>query len=524
MTMNEIMFYDEARENLAKGMNVVANAVKCTLGPSGRNVIISRENLPPHITKDGVTVAKEIRLKDPFMSMGADLIKNIASKTCDDAGDGTSNSVVLAQSLVNQSLDIIKRKDVNPILLKNYINKYIDYVTGELESKSIKITSDSDLLKYVATISANNDSEIGEYIANAFKAIGEHGNLTVNKSNTHNTYLKTECGFNINRGYLNQYFITDKSKNQCVLNNPYIFITDRKMKAYKDLYSVVGLAVTNKRDLFVIADDVTEEALGLLSINAVQNNINICAIRGPEYGANRKANLEDLCALTGATLFSLMTSGGKLGEADKIIVDANNTIIIGAKGKKENIDIARNNIISLLNTVNNEFDKKLLQARLARFSNSIAELYVGAKTEIEINEKMDRIEDSVCATKSALEEGILPGGGVAYINIYKKMKSKFKTFECEEESEAFNIVTEAIINPFKTIASNCGRNANEIFKSICKSSNFNYGYDFKNSKYGDMISFGVIDSAKVVKSALNNAASIVSLFITTECAILTNIE
>ena len=354
--------------------------------------------------------------------------------------------------------------------------------------------------------------------------IGEHGNLTVSRSNTHRTYLKTVEGFNINRGYINQYFITDKSKNQCILNNPYIFITDRKLKDTNDLYKVIGAAISAKRDLFVIADDVIEEALSLLTINAIQSPINICAIRGPEYGANRKENLEDLCALTGATLFSLMSNGGKFGEAEKIIIDNNNTIVIGAKGDRSIIEMTKNNIISLIDETNNDFEKKLLQNRLARFSNNIAELHVGAKTEIEINEKMDRIEDSVCATKSALEEGILPGGGVAYININKKMKSKFKTFECEEDSEAFNIILNAILSPFKTISFNCGVAYSPVLKNILKSSNSNYGYDFKKEKYGDMIELGVIDSAKAVRSSLNNAASIATLFITTECAILSKVE
>lgn len=522
--MNEVMFCDEARESLAKGMNIVANAVKSTLGPNGRNVIIRRDGMEPHITKDGVTVAKEIYLKDPYLAMGADLLKSVASKTCDDAGDNTTNSIVLAQSLINQALEVIKEKNLNPVLLKKYIEKYISFVTKELEERSIKITSDSELLKYVATISANNDEEIGDYIANAFKMIGEHGNLTVSRSNTHRTYLKTVEGFNINRGYINQYFITDKSKNQCILNNPYIFITDRKLKDTGDLYKVIGAAMSAKRDLFVIADDVIEEALSLLTINAIQSPINICAIRGPEYGANRKANLEDLCALTGATLFSLMSNGGKFGEAEKIVIDNNNTIVIGAKGDKSIIEMTKNNIISLMDETNNEFEKKLLQNRLARFSNNIAELHVGAKTEIEINEKMDRIEDSVCATKSALEEGILPGGGVAYININKKMKSKFKTFECEEDTEAFNIILNAILSPFKTISFNCGVTYSPVLKNILKSSNSNYGYDFKKEKYGDMIELGVIDSAKAVRSSLNNAASIATLFITTECAILSKVE
>lgn len=511
---NELMFNDEARKSLAKGINIVANAVKVTLGPKGNNVIIHRENLSPQITKDGVTVAKQIWLNDLYENMGANLIKDVASKTCDDVGDATTTSTILAQSLINFCINT----KVNRVLLKEAILKYSNIVVNEIKNRTIKVNLDSDKLKNLAIISANNDVELGSLIYDAFKSVGEYGNITIENSISPETYLSTTEGFNIKRGYLNQYFINDKSKNQCILNNVAIYITDRVLSKMSDVYTILENAIKSNNDLLVIADNVTEEALSTLAINAVQSNINICAIQGPEYGANRKANLEDLCALTGASLFSLMTTEGYFGYADKVIVDNNNTIIIGAKYNEEEKTQAHNNIKSLLSKCSNDFDKKLLFERISRFSNSIAVLHVSSTTEIENSEKLDRIEDSICAVKSALEEGILPGGGYTYLKIADKL-SKIKT-ETEEENIALNAIINMLMTPLIVLSNNCGLDHTKISSNLFENKTSCYGYDFKKNKYGNLIKLGVIDSAKATRVAFQNAVSIGTLLLTTECAII----
>ena len=512
--MNELMFNDQARESLVKGVNTVADAVKVTLGPKGNNVIIHRENLSPQITKDGVTVARQVWLNDIYENMGASLIKDVASKTCDDAGDATSTATILAQSLINFC---VKTK-LNRVLVKEAILKYANIVSKEISRRTIKVDLESDMLKHVAIISANNDVEIGTLIFDAFKSVGEYGNITIENSNSPETYLSITEGFNIKRGFLNQYFITDKSKNQCVLNNAAVFITDKKLNKISDVYHVLEEAATNGNDLLIIADDVTEEALSTLALNAVQSNINICAIQGPEYGPNRKVNLEDLCALTGASLFSLMTAEGHFGFAEKIIVDKSNTIIIGAKANEEEKIKCHESLIKLIRDCNNEFDKKLLFERIARFSNSIAILYVSSQTEIENGEKLDRIEDSVCAVKSALEEGVLPGGGSTYLKIAKSLcKIKPKT---KEEEFALDAIVNMLMSPIITLSNNCGIKHEDVSKPIFNSQSNTFGYDFKQNKYGNLIKMGVIDSSKGSRVAFQNAISIATLLLTTECAII----
>lgn len=511
---NELMFNDEARKSLVRGVNIVANAVKVTLGPKGNNVIIHRENLSPQITKDGVTVAKQVWLNDVYENMGVSLIKDVANKTCDDAGDSTTTSTILAQSLINFCINT----KLNRVLLKEAILKFADIVSKEIKKHTIKVDLKSEMLKHVAIISANNDVEIGSLIYEAFKNVGEYGNITIENSNSPETYLSTTEGFNIKRGYLNQYFITDKSKNQCVLNNVAIFITDKKLNKISDVYPVLEEAATNGNDLLIIADDVTEEALSTLAINAVQSNINICAIQGPEYGVNRKASLEDLCALTGASLFSLMSPKGHFGFADKVIIDRTNTIVIGAQANEEEKNNSHNEIKELIKNCSNEFDKKLLFERIARFSNNIAVLHVSSQTEIENNEKLDRIEDSVCAVKSALEEGVLPGGGSTFLRIANKI-SKMKPESVEEEL-ALNAIVNMLMTPLIVLSENCGLKHDKIAKNLFENKSSCYGYDFKKNKYGNLIKMGIIDSSKGTRVAFQNAISVATLLLTTECAII----
>ena len=666
---NEVLLNDAAKQQLKKGVDIVCNAVKVTLGPQGRNVIINKGNNPPHITKDGVTVAKEIYLNDPYEMMGANLIKNIASKTCDDSGDGcqplyskiytpngyikmgdvkigdeicgtnntiqkvigvfpqgerktykikfnnereticcgshlwtvkndigeidtlktleliknfsihkyttpgfydnkdnrdikdylfndvilgieetgnyefvqcikvsnpdelyitddyivthnTTSSCVLAQSIINNGYYVIKTKHANPIALKSGIEKASKIVVDFIKKSSIKINDNPEATQAVATISANNDEFIGKLISDAINYVGEYGAVTVEKSNNIDTTISSTDGFRVaQRGYLSPYFITNESKGECVLEDAYIYITDRKLTKTSDVLPLLNAVAGDNKSLFIIAEEVSEDALSALVLNKLQAGIRVCAIKGPEFGHNRKDNMVDIATLCGGTMDSIMEDGA-FGYASKIIVKKENTIIIGAKGDKELIDKRFNELVDLKNNTTTDFEIKLLNERLSRFSNGVSVLNIGAKTEIELNEKLDRVDDALNATRAAIEEGVVPGGGVIFLKAKDQLlKNKYKF--SKEELFGFDVMMESLNSPIYQILLNAGvDNVEDIIDQILDKKSLFYGYNAKKYTYGNLFKQGVIDPAKVLRVALENAVSVSNLFLTTECAII----
>lgn len=518
----DISFDVEARAKLKEGVDALANAVKVTLGPKGRNVIISKKFGTPSITKDGVSVAKEIELKDPIQNMGAQMVKEVASKTADQAGDGTTTATVLAQAIVGAGLKSVA-SGANPMDLKKGIDKAVNHVVTGLQKISNTVGKDFSKIEQVATISANNDSKIGALIASAMKAAGKEGVITVEEAKGTSDELKTVEGMQFDRGYLSPYFVTNAEKMEAELESGYILIYDKKISNMKDLLPVLEKTAQTGKPLLIIAEDVDGEALATLVVNKMRGALKVAAVKAPGFGDRRKAMLEDIAALTGGTVIS-EERGFKLdnatledlGTAEKITLDKDNTTIINGAGSKKDIKARVNQIKAQIESTTSDYDKEKLQERLAKLAGGVAVIYVGATTEIEMKEKKDRVDDALHATRAAVEEGIVPGGGVAYIRAAEGLE-KVKG-ENEDEVTGIAIVRRAIEEPIRQIVANAGGEGAVIVQKI-REGKKDFGYNARTEKFEDLLKAGVIDPTKVSRVALENAASIAGMLLTTECVI-----
>ena len=518
----DILFNVDARDKLKKGVDSLANAVKVTLGPKGRNVIIDKKFGAPSVTKDGVTVAKEIELKDPVENMGAQMLKEVASKTADAAGDGTTTATVLAQAIVTAGLKNVAA-GANPMDLKRGIDKAVAAVVENLNKQSQKVGDDNKKIEQVATISANNDNAIGKLIAEAMKRVKKEGVITVEEAKGTETTVEVVEGMQFDRGYISAYFVTDVDKMQAVLDSPLILITDKKISNMKELLPVLEKAVQTGKPILIIAEDVDSEALSTLVVNKIRGSLKIAAVKAPGFGDRRKAMLEDIAILTGSTLIS-EERGYKLenadlsflGTAEKVSIDKDNTTIVGGKGKKNDIASRVNQIKAQIETTTSDYDKEKLQERLAKLAGGVAVLYVGAATEVEMKEKKDRVDDALAATRAAVEEGIVPGGGVAYIRAIEGLE-KMKGAN-EDETTGIAIVIRAIEEPLRQIVANSGGEGAVIVQKVREGKN-DFGYNARTDKFENLFAAGVIDPTKVSRVALENAASIASMLLTTECVL-----
>ena len=517
----DIKFDTTAREGLKKGVDKLAEAVKVTLGPKGRNVIIDKKFGAPTITKDGVSVAKEIELKDAIENMGAQLVKEVASKTADDAGDGTTTATVLAQSIFNSGIKNVAA-GANPMDLKRGIDAAVATVVSELQKQS-KTISNSNEIEQVASISANNDVEVGKMIADAMEKVGKDGVITVEEAKGTETEVKTVEGMQFDRGYLSPYFVTNTEKMEAELESPYLLIYDKKISAMKELLPVLEAVAQTGKPLLIIAEDVDGEALATLVVNKIRGSLKIAAVKAPGFGDRRKAMLEDIAILTGGTVIS-EERGYKLenatidylGTAEKVNIDKDNTTIVNGAGTKENIEARISQIKQQVENTTSDYDKEKLQERLAKLSGGVAILYVGAATEVEMKEKKDRVDDALHATRAAVEEGIIAGGGVAFIRTVGGL-DKVKT-ENEDQTTGINIVRIALESPLRTIVENAGGEGSVIVQKV-REGKEDFGYNARTNDYENMFSAGVIDPTKVTRLALENAASIASLLLTTECVV-----
>ena len=513
----------EAREQLKKGVDELANAVKVTLGPKGRNVIIEKKFGAPHITKDGVTVAKEVELADPFMNTGAQLVKSVASKTGDDAGDGTTTATVLAQSIVNVGIKNVTA-GANPMDLKRGIDKAVAKVVENIREQAEAVGSDYDKIEQVATISANNDPEIGKLIADAMRRVSKDGVITIEEAKGTETSIGVVEGMQFDRGYLSPYFVTDTEKMECVMDNPYILIYDKKISNLKDFLPILEPAIQTGRPLLVIAEDVDSEALTTLVVNRLRAQLKICAVKAPGFGDRRKEMLEDIAILTGGIVISEekgltleQATIEMLGRCDKVTVSKDNTTIVNGVGSKEAIADRVAQIKAQIAATKSDYDKEKLQERLAKLAGGVAVLYVGAASEVEMKEKKDRIDDALCATRAAIEEGIVPGGGVAYIRAIDSLEG-FKG-DNADETTGIEIIKRAIEEPLRQIVANAGKEGAVVVQKV-REGNGDFGYNARTDVYEHMKAAGVVDPAKVTRVALENAASIAGMFLTTECVIV----
>ena len=517
----ELFFDSEAREKMKRGVDTLANAVKVTLGPKGRNVIIDKKFGSPQITKDGVTVAKEIELEDAVENMGAQLVKEVASKTADQAGDGTTTATVLAQSIYT-----IGSKNVaagaNPMDLKKGIEKAVDAIVKDLKKQSRPITTSNEIAQ-VATISANNDSEIGKMISSAMDKVGREGVITVEEARGTETEVKTVEGMQFDRGYLSAYFVTNTDKMEVELEKPFILISEKKVSSMKELLPVLEVVAQTGRPLLIISEDVDGEALATLVVNKIRGALKVAAVKAPGFGDRRKAMLEDIAILTGGTViaeergFKLENATIEyLGQADKIIIDKDNTTIVNGSGSKDDINNRVNQIKSQIENTTSDYDREKLQERLAKLSGGVAILYIGAATEVEMKEKKDRVDDALHATRAAVEEGIIAGGGVALIRAIGSL-DKLKG-ENEDQMTGINIIRQAVESPLRTIVANAGGEASVVVNAV-RAGKDDFGYNAREDKYENMIAAGIIDPTKVTRLALENAASIAGLLLTTECVI-----
>jgi chaperonin GroEL len=518
----EIYFDVEAREKLKKGVDALANAVKVTLGPKGRNVVIGKKFGAPHVTKDGVTVAKEIELKDPIENMGAQMVKEVASKTADIAGDGTTTATVLAQAIINAGMKNVAA-GANPMDLKRGIDKAVKAVVSHLKSISKEVGSDNDKIKQIASISANNDESIGALIAQAMKVVGNDGVITVEEAKGTETEVKTVEGMQFDRGYLSPYFVTNAEKMITEMENPYILIYDKKISNMKELLPVLEPVVQSGRALLIIAEDLDGEALATLVVNRIRGSLKIAAVKAPGFGDRRKAMLEDIAILTGGQVISEergMTLEGTtldmLGTAEKIEIDKDNTTIINGSGQKEAIQARVTQIKAQIESSTSDYDKEKLQERLAKLAGGVAVLYVGAATEIEMKEKKDRVDDALAATRAAVEEGIVPGGGVALIRAIAALEDLRGINEDEDTGIA--IVKRAVEEPLRQIVVNSGLEGAVIVQKV-KEGSEDFGYNARTEEYQNLYEAGVIDPTKVTRIAIENASSIAAMLLTTECVI-----
>ena len=519
----EILFNMDARDQLKKGVDELANAVKVTLGPKGRNVIIEKKFGAPHITKDGVSVAKEIELADPYMNTGAQLVKSVAAKTNDDAGDGTTTATLLAQAIITEGLRNVTA-GANPMDLKRGIDKAVSKVVESIKAQSVVVGDDYDKIEQVASISANNDAEIGKLIADAMRKVSKDGVITIEEAKSRDTTIGVVEGMQFDRGYLSAYFITDTEKMECEMENPYVLIYDKKITNLKDMLPILEPAVQTGRPLLIIAEDVESEALTTLVVNRLRTQLKICAVKAPGFGDRRKDMLEDIATLTGGIVIS-EEKGIKLeqatlemlGTCGKITVSKDNTTIVDGNGNKEAIAQRVAQIKAQIAATKSEYDKEKLQERLGKLAGGVAVLYVGAASEVEMKEKKDRVDDALCATRAAIEEGIVPGGGVAYIRSIDSLEGLATVNEDEKTGVA--IVKRAIEEPLRQIVANAGKEGAVVVQKV-REGEADYGYNARADVYENLFAAGVVDPAKVTRVALENAASIAGMFLTTECVIV----
>ena len=519
----DIKFDIEARDGLKRGVDALANAVKVTLGPKGRNVTISKSFGGPAVTKDGVTVAKEIELKDPLENMGAQMVKEVASKTNDLAGDGTTTATVLAQAIVKEGLKNVAA-GANPMDLKRGIDKAVETIVEDLAKQAKTVGDSTDKIKQVAAISANNDESIGDLIAQAFEKVGKEGVITVEEAKGTDTYVDVVEGMQFDRGYLSPYFVTYSEKMTAELDNPYILLFDKKISSMKDLLPVLEPVAQSGKPLLIIAEDVDGEALATLVVNKLRGSLRIAAVKAPGFGDRRKAMLEDIAILTGGTViaeergFTLENATvDMLGTAEKVSIDKDNTTIVNGAGNANDIAARVNQIKAQIETTTSDYDKEKLQERLAKLAGGVAVLYVGAASEVEMKEKKDRVDDALHATRAAVEEGIVAGGGVALVRA-KASLSSIKAANADEAT-GIQIVERAIEAPLRTIVENAGGEGSVVVSKVIEGKK-DFGYDAKTDKYVNMLEAGIIDPKKVTRVALENAASVAGMILTTECALV----
>ncbi len=518
----EIKFNIEARDLLKKGVDALADAVKVTLGPKGRNVVIDKKFGAPQITKDGVTVAKEIELKDAFENMGAQMVKEVASKTNDDAGDGTTTATVLAQSIISVGLKNVTA-GANPMDLKRGIDKAVAAVVAELKALSQQVGDDNSKIEQVATVSANNEVKIGKDIAAAMEKVSKEGVITIEEAKGTDTEVKVVEGMQFDRGYVSPYFITDSEKMETVLESPYILITDKKVSSMKDLMPVLEPVAQDGKPLLILAEDVEGEALATLVVNKLRGTLKIAAVKAPGFGDRRKEMLQDIAILTGGDFITEerglkleSATIAQLGRAEKVVIDKDNTTIVGGAGEKEQIEARVAQIKKQVENTTSDYDREKLQERLAKLAGGVAVIYVGATTEVEMKEKKDRYEDALSATRAAVEEGFIPGGGVAYIRAQEKIKNL--EGENEDETTGIAIIYRALEEPMRIIVENSGKEGSVVVQRI-KEEKGDFGYNARLDRYENLYDAGVIDPTKVARVALENAASIAGMLLTTECVI-----
>ena len=519
----DIKFDIDARDGLKKGVDALANAVKVTLGPKGRNVIISKSFGAPTVTKDGVTVAKEVELPDALENMGAQTVKEVASKTNDLAGDGTTTATVLAQAIVREGLKNVAA-GANPMDLKRGIDKSVKAIVNELAKQSQKVGDSIDKIRQVAAISANNDEAVGELIADAFKKVGKEGVITVEEAKGTDTYVDIVEGMQFDRGYLSPYFVTNSEKMIAELDNPFILLYDKKISTMKDLLPILEPVAQSGKSLLIIAEDIDGEALATLVVNKLRGALRIAAVKAPGFGDRRKAMLEDIAILTGGTViaeergFTLENATvDMLGRAERVAIDKDNTTIVNGAGKSEEIQARVGQIKAQIEVTTSDYDKEKLQERLAKLAGGVAVLYVGAPSEVEMKEKKDRVDDALHATRAAVEEGIVAGGGVALLRA-RNVLHKIKT-ENSDEVTGIQIVYRAVEAPLRTIVENAGGEGSVVIAKVLESRN-SFGYNAKTEKYVDMFRAGIIDPKKVTRVALENAASVAGMILTTECSLV----
>lgn len=523
----DIKFNKDARELLKSGVDQLANAVKVTLGPKGRNVVIGKKFGAPQITKDGVTVAKEVELEDTFENAGAQLVKSVASKTGDDAGDGTTTATILTQAIVNEGLKNVAA-GANPMDLKRGIDKAVDKVVAYIKDNAELVGDNYDKIEQVATVSANNDPEIGKLLADAMRKVSKDGVITIEESKTRETSIGVVEGMQFDRGYLSGYFVTDTEKMECQMEDPYILLYDKKISSVKDFLPILQPVAESGRPLLVIAEDVDSEALTTLVVNRLRAGLKICAVKAPGFGDRRKAMLEDIAVLTGGIVISEekglsldKTTIEMLGHAKKVTVSKDNTIIVDGGGEKQAIADRVAQIKSEITNTTSSYDKEKLQERLAKLAGGVAVLYVGANSEVEMKEKKDRVDDALCATRAATEEGVVVGGGTTYIRAQEALVGL--KGENNDEQTGINIVCRAIEEPLRQIIFNAGGEGAVVVNKV-REGKGDFGYNARKEQYEDLRAAGVIDPAKVARVALENAASIAGLFLTTECIIVDKSE
>jgi len=519
----DIKFDIEARDGLKRGVDALANAVKVTLGPKGRNVIISKSFGAPQVTKDGVSVAKEVELEDALENMGAQMVKEVASKTNDLAGDGTTTATVLAQAIVKEGLKNVAA-GANPMDLKRGIDKAVTSIITDLEKQAKKVGNSSEKIQQIASVSANNDNTIGELIASAFGKVGKEGVITVEEAKGMDTYVDVVEGMQFDRGYLSPYFVTDADKMIADLENPYILLFDKKISNLQEVLPILEPVAQSGRPLIIIAEDVDGQALATLVVNKLRGGLKIAAVKAPGFGDRRKAMLEDIAILTGGTViseergFSLENADlSMLGTAETVTIDKDNTTIVNGSGKVDDIKTRVNQIKAQIETTTSDYDKEKLQERLAKLAGGVAVLYVGAASEIEMKEKKDRVDDALHATRAAVEEGIVAGGGVALVRAQKTLEKL--TAANLDEVTGIQIVSKAIEAPLRTIVENAGGEGSVVINKVLEGKG-DFGYDAKNDAYVDMLMTGIIDPKKVTRVALENAASVAGMILTTECALI----